>query len=435
MGAVGVSRRNACERHSLEGSFLTAPKQGIKAMEILTDMRSGATGLSRRRLLWQTVGLAALVLGVGSARAADKAVTVMQTPDDGIQPQAVVDARGALHLLYYKGKPIGGDLFYVRREPAKERFSEPIAVNSMAGSAIAMGSIRGGQLAVGKGGRVHVAWNGTTRTTPKDAPTGTPLFYARLNDAGTAFEPQRNLMQGSFGLDGGGTVAADGDGSVVVAWHGLKLGGESGEENRQVWVARSTDEGKTFAAEKPAAAKATGACGCCGMRGFADAKGNFYFLYRAAGEKIHRDTYLLTSGDHGKSFEATRLHPWELMACPMSSEAFAEGPNGVTAAWETDGQVYSARVDAAKPEAGKPAAPPGAARGRKHPALTFNGKGEMILVWTEGTGWDRGGALVWQVYDNAGKPTGEKGRIDNGIPVWGLPAVVARADGTFLIFH
>jgi hypothetical protein len=375
-----------------------------------------------------------LLFGAVPIRAADKPVTVMQTPHDGIQPQAVLDAKGVLHLLYYKGDPGGGDLFYVRREPGKKRFSEPLCVNSVAASAIALGSIRGGQIALGKDGRVHVAWNGAGRAA-KDAPTGTPMYYTRLNDAGTAFEPQRNLMHASSGIDGGGTVAADADGNVVVAWHGLKLGGEAGEENRQVWVARSADGGKTFAAEEPAVAKATGACGCCGMRGFADAKGRFYFLYRAATEKVHRDTYLLTSADHGKSFDLARLHPWEVQACPMSSEAFAEGPAGVCAAWETDGQIYYAKIDPEKGQAGKPVAAPGAARGRKHPALAFNAKGDMILVWAEGTGWKKGGALVWQVYDKAGRPTEAKGRIDDGVPVWGLPAVVANGDDGFLIIR
>jgi hypothetical protein len=51
------------------------------------------------------------------------------------------------------------------------------------GSAIAVGNIRGAQTSVERNGRVHVAWNGT-------APTGRlPMLYARLNDAGSAFEP------------------------------------------------------------------------------------------------------------------------------------------------------------------------------------------------------------------------------------------------------
>ena len=58
----------------------------------------------------------------------------------------------------------------------------------------------------------------------------------------------------------------------------------------------------------------------------------------------------------------------------------------------------------------------------------------MLLAWTEGTGWNRGGALAWQVYDKAGKVT-EAGRRDAAIPVWGLPSVVAEPDGRFVILH
>src|SRR5437867_12830795 len=49
----------------------------------------------------------------------DKRVSVVKTPGGGIQPQAVVDAKGAPHLIYFKGEPGAGDLFYVRREAGK----------------------------------------------------------------------------------------------------------------------------------------------------------------------------------------------------------------------------------------------------------------------------------------------------------------------------
>jgi hypothetical protein len=49
------------------------------------------------------------------------------------------------------------------------------------------------------------------------------MLYARLNDGRTAFEAQRNVMQFAAGLDGGGTVAADSQGRVFVAWHGQWL--------------------------------------------------------------------------------------------------------------------------------------------------------------------------------------------------------------------
>jgi len=60
------------------------------------------------------------------------------------------------------------------------------------------------------------------------------------------------------------------------------------------------------------------------------------------------------------------------------------------------------------------------ARVASTPALAVNARGEMILAWTEGTGWQRGGALAWQVYDKAGQPTAERGQRPCAISVWGL---------------
>jgi hypothetical protein len=384
------------------------------------------------RLIVFVLGFAS---AVGVARGDDKLVQLVRTPDRGIQPQALTDGQGRLHLLYFTGAPANGNLVYVRREPGAAKFSPPLRVNSQDGSAIAVGSIRGGQLAIGKNGRVHIAWNGSMQALPKNPINGTPMLYTRLNDAGTAFEPQRNLMTTTSILDGGGSLAADAQGNVAVAWHALGKESVKGEDNRRVWVAVSHDEGKTFATEKPAWSEETGACGCCGMRGFADRQGNAYFLYRAATEKTNRGMYLLRSGDGGDSFAGRQLDNWKINMCPMSSEAFAEGPDGVIAAWDTEGQIYFTRT-ASKALAPEPArAAPGAGGERKHPALAVNARGETLLVWTEGTGWNRGGTLAWQLYDRSGNPTAESGRRAGAIPVWGLPAAVAEPDGRFTIYH
>src|SRR6266568_7275943 len=87
-------------------------------------------------------------------------IKLLATPDDGIQPQAALDAKGMVHLIYFKGDPKAGDIFYVRREPGQNEFSKPLPVNAQPHTAMAMGTIRGAQLAVGKNGRVHVAWDG-----------------------------------------------------------------------------------------------------------------------------------------------------------------------------------------------------------------------------------------------------------------------------------
>lgn len=383
------------------------------------------------------IGIAGLNAGVGAgAKAADTETahkpTLLRVPAHGIQPQVAVDAKGVVHLLYFKGEPAGGDIFYARSENGTE-FKHPIRVNSEAGSAVATGNIRGAHLALGKNGRAHVAWNGSHKATPKAPGNRTPMLYTRLNDEGTGFEPQRNLIQSAFGLDGGGSVAADDAGNVYVFWHAPDVD-KKGEDNRRVWVAVSTDEGKTFAAERAASTKPTGACGCCGLRAFADSKGTIYTLYRGAKDVKQRDMYLLTSADKGKSFLGEDIHPWEINICPMSSMTFAGTTGLVVPAWDTNGQVYFARIDLGTGKRSDPIAAPGVGKGRKHPAVAINSKGETILVWTEGMGWNRGGSLAWQVYDKEGKPTAERGHA-SGVPVWSLVAVFARPDGRFTIVY
>lgn len=380
------------------------------------------------------LGIVSLLLSLPTDVAAHSAqntssqVKQLRVPNSGLQPQAVMDERGTLHLIYFLGEPGGGDIYYVRRDAGKAQFTAPMRVNSELNTAVATGTIRGAHLALGKGGRVHVAWNGPHKPGGHEA----SMFYARLNDARAAFEAQRNVMQFSGGLDGGGSVAADKAGNVFVAWHGK--GDKEGEEHRRVWVARSTDEGKTFAREAAAWNEPTGACGCCGLRAFADRQGRIHLLYRAATESVNRDMYLLTSENQGRTFSGVLLDKWKLNACPMSSAALTDESDGLLAAWETQGQVYFASFNPKKPQPVSPIPATGTAGKRKHPVVAANSHGEILVVWTEGTGWKKGGALAWQLYDSQGKPIGEKGEMP-GIPIWSFAAVIAEKHGNFTIIY
>lgn len=371
-----------------------------------------------------------------SALARNVDIAIVRVPNGGIQPQAVMDGAGTLHLLYYLGDPMHGDLFYVKSSNSGATWSSPLRVNSEAGSAIAAGTIRGGQIAIGRDRRVHVAWNGSSEgkskgpLNPESGQRGAPMLYSRLNDSHTAFELARSLMTRTFGLDGGGTVTADSAGNVYVSWHGKAPAAAKGEAGRQVWVAESHDDGKTFAAEKPAWTERTGACGCCGMAMFADTKGTVRALYRSATENVHRDIYLLTSHDQARDFEGRKLHPWEINACPMSSMAFAEGAGKVEGAWETGGQVYFADLTRAN---AVPVSAPEEGKGRKHPRIAIASGGETLMVWTEGTGWARGGSLSWQLYDSRDKVMGEKG-TKPGVPVWSFGAVVPKTGGFVVLY-
>jgi len=391
--------------------------------------------MTRRKL---TLALGATLTSVASEKKTDGRIRFCRVPNGGFQPQLALDDKDVLHLVYYTGDAHHGDLFYARSKDGGASFSSALRVNE-GGTAIAAGTIRGAQLALGEGSRVHVAWNGSNDAgplNPDSGKPGAPMFYTRLNDAGDRFEPQRNLMLHSFGLDGGGSIGADQNGNVYVTWHGIahseaKGTGKEGEARRRVWVTKSEDDGKTFSTEFKAWAQDTGVCGCCGMKIFVDRKGGVFALYRSATESVHRDIYLLISNDRGRTFQGKLLHKWNINACPMSSMDFAQNANMVVGAWETGGQVYWTRVTGGTSD---PIAAPGEGKVRKHPRLAVNEKSEVLLVWTEGTGWQKGGSLAYQIYDAAGKPIGAAKQIP-GIPTWSFVAAVPASDYGFSILY
>jgi hypothetical protein len=355
-------------------------------------------------------------------------VETSRLPPGGICPRVAVEAAGRVHLVYFKGDPQHGDLFCSTSDDGGRTFADASRVNGQRGTVVVVGSVRGPQVALGKGGRVHVTWTGPVGAGGR----GLAMWYARSAADGSGFEPQRNVTVEHPGVDGGGSVAADPDGNVYVAWHAMADGGSTDAE-RQVWVARSSDDGATFGASMLASPADTGACGCCGLQVAAGAGGRVYVLFRAAAQHVHRDTYLMASGNYGSTFTIVATDPWQANACVMSTSALAVSDRTSLAAWETRGQIFRRPLDGA----GGTTVARVSGRGNvsKHPAVAINGRGESVVAWAEGTGWARGGSVAWQAFAADGRPIGgESGRAD-GLPSWDAPAVFATPDGRFHIVY
>jgi hypothetical protein len=162
---------------------------------------------------------------------------------------------------------------------------------------------------------------------------------------------------------------------------------------------------------------------------------------RSVGEACERGTggvgLRLFAGSRGsdaaKTFSVAQLHRWDIDACPMSSMAFFEAFNDALEAWETQTQVYLAPVSRSADRV-KAAiiAPPGENPKRKYPALARNRRGETLLAWVDGAGWQRGGTLGWQIFDPSGRPSVACSARRN-VPVWSFPAAFVRPDDGFTI--
>ena len=168
-----------------------------------------------------------------------------------------------------------------------------------------------------------------------------------------------------------------------------------------------------------------GVCACCNLAAWSE-QASLHILYRCATEKIHRDMHLLTLDDHLKCIDDRTVAHTQIGKCIMSTASFAPG----VGAFESNGQVHWIRFAANA----QPIAAPGAAQNRKHPSIAVNSRGEVLLAWTEDSSWNKGGRLAWQLFDAAGKPTGDIARGED-LPPFSLPAALARPNGAFVIVY
>ena len=373
-----------------------------------------------RRAAFGVLAVAAAALAAAwSAGALRDSATVdlLRIPEGGRMPRAVVDRAGVVRVVYFEGVMSGGDLLHVTRAPGAQDWTAPQRVNSEPRSAVGVGPIDGGQVALDRGGRLHAVW---FQTNP------TRIFYTRSRPDGGGFEPQRTLWREADGsFEASPTIAVDEAGGVFVFWHA----GGVDDAQRAVHLIVSRDGGDVFGSARRIGKAGEGACGCCNMAALAEGGGRLHVSYRSAGENVRRDQRLLTSGDAGRTFEDRPIQPWEIGACPVTTTTLSRAPDGVRVAWETDGQVYFApvaRLDA-------PAAPEGEARfRRKNPVVAVNGRGDTLLAWGDGPGLRAGGTLHWRLFDAGGRPTGRRGDAGT-VPSGSAPAAVVRPDDSFLL--
>jgi len=380
--------------------------------------------------------LLSLLLG---ALAADERVRLVPLPAGAIEPEAQLSSRGEIELLYGAGDPAAIDLFVASSSDGGATLAATRRVNGEGSRSVAIGTVRGARLAIGRDDSLHVAWMGAAKAEPRAPRNGTPLLYSRAPGPREPFTPPRNVITSAVGLDGGLDVAADGRGAVAIVWH-APAAGDEGEEARRVWVTRSSDDGATFQPERAIDSARHGVCACCGMkaiyaRGESPAAERLWVLYRCALRGSERDMHALVVGGESDPARSLELSKWPVDTCVMSTAALANGPgDAIVAAYETKGQIFLQSAPAGG-EPSRAVAPAGAPGDRKHPRLAVNSKGERLLCWMEGSGWEKGGTLVWQLYERGGAPiAGASGRIE-GVPIWSFGAPVALKDDRFVLFH
>ncbi len=360
--------------------------------------------------------------------AAAEQVETWTLPPGGLQPRVAVGADGTVHAAWLKGRPEASEVWYATRAPTGADWKAPRRVDTGDGSAVAMGMVRGVQIALGAKDQPHLLWIGSAKAKPRAPDGSTPVLYSRLTAAG--FAPPSNVVAAGTGLDGGGAIAADATGAVFVCWHAAA--GATDDGSRVALARRSGDGGESFGPERQLLSWKSGMCACCEMGAVGDGAGGALLLLRVATANADRDQFALMLAPEIAAGAGQRLSAWNSPTCPMSTCTAIRVGTRIWSAWETEGQVSWCAQDGGKP--GKRIDAPGNGGKRKHPAIAVNADGRICLAWVEDSGWNRAGTLHWQVWGADGAPIGG---IGNGgrLPVWGFGAVAARPGGGFVVIR
>jgi hypothetical protein len=320
---------------------------------------------------------------------------------------ARADREGIIHLLL----DAPGGPRYARSSDGGRTFTAPIPVVNQ-GSPTAGLEYSAWDLAVGKGGRVHVAL-GTNAWKLKLPEEEWGFYYAHLDPGSSAFSPVRNINRKP---SEGFSLAADAKGRVTGCWLSDRL-----------YANVSDDNGETFAPSVELDRRFN-PCNCCTTSAAYGEDGRLAILYREETGN-DRDMHLVLWDQGSGRMSRTRVSEtlWNVNACPMTYYRVTPTPDGFLAAWPTRGEVFFARLDGEGHQK-----PPGEIR---TPGRSGMRTGVLVLGAPDGTvlvAWKNGGRLGWQLHGEGGKPLGPPGSADS--PGDGAAGVVSR-DGRFVLFR
>ena len=359
------------------------------------------------------------------------AIRLEPVPDHGIQPLLATDARGVVHLIYFKksapdGTERSGHLYY--RSYEQGRWSPALRVSSSPfdhQDAIARAS-----LAMDSNGRVHVGW------LSSDLPA---LMYSRSDIDRQGFATERAIVREPMqGVESSASIAA-GEDTVSIVWH---AGDQDEEEERRVYAISSQDAGAGFGAVRTLDAARLGACGCCDLAASYGNNGHLLVAYRSAINGDGRHMQLLDTGPEGEFHGGTRLlSEWFIAGCPVTTSDFTHrtginpGKSYLWLVFETRGRIYT--FDAGNPGHSTPAPVRESLvpTRQKHPAIAVNDAGYRLIVWGEAPGYVAGGTLNLQLVDKTNRIQPAPDTRNLNIADHSAAAVATLKDGSFLVLY
>ena len=272
---------------------------------------------------------------------------------DAAEPAIAPASDGSFYVVWVNHDAKQADVMLGRFNEAGEIQGSPVRVNRQQGAATAW---RGDQpsLAVAPNGAVHVLWTARVNAGEKH---GTDVYLSSSTDRGQTFATEVKVNDDKApGPHGMHSLAVAADGRIYAAWldernvHAPKPSakgeGHHMESNRDVYLASSTDSGRTFSANKKVASDA---CPCCKTALAVSAEGTLYAGWRQVLPGSFRHIAVAGSTDGGKNFSAPTVvsdDHWVLQGCPVSGPSLSveRASGNLKVVWYAAGEGTAAGV-------------------------------------------------------------------------------------------
>lgn len=282
--------------------------------------------------------------------------TRVSAPDaDAAEPSIAAAPDGGVYVVWVEHLPQKRADVYVRRYDAdRTPLGEAVRVNPEKGGATAW---RGDQptIKTSADGKVYIGWTAPVETAEG---AGNDLYLSVSRDRGATFDAPVKVNDDPAAADRGmHSLEIDKTGRIFFAWldeRYLKTGApvpppesnaggmkhEHGEANREVYLAVSTDDGKSFSANKRIAANA---CPCCKTSLASAPDGRLYLAWRQVLDGDFRHIAVSSTIDGGNTFAPPSIvsdDRWQIAACPVSGAGLAvDAKNTLSVVWFTAGQA------------------------------------------------------------------------------------------------
>jgi len=270
-----------------------------------------------------------------ASRATFQPVQISAPDVDAAEPVTATAPDGGFYVAWVNHNANSkSDVMLARYDSEGATASSPITVNQQAGVATAW---RGDPPSIAVADKsVYVLW---TSRVESDGKKGTDLYLSVSHDQGKTFASPVKVNDDKLpGAHGMHSLAVANDGKIYAAWLDERniskpkpskhAGGHHMESNRELFIAYSTDGGKTFSANRKVAEDA---CPCCKTALAVSPDGTVYAGWRQVLPGNFRHIAVTSSTDGGASFSAPVIvsdDKWMLQGCPVSGPSLSADASG-----------------------------------------------------------------------------------------------------------